>query len=33
MSWNTTNLEIRLKQVLGLVRDKEINQAKGDTKI
>jgi hypothetical protein len=28
MSWNTTNLEIGLKQVLGLVRDKEFKQAK-----
>jgi hypothetical protein len=28
MSWNTTNLEIGLKQVLGLERNKEFKQAK-----
>jgi hypothetical protein len=33
MSWNATNLEIGLKQVLGLVKDKEFKQANGDTKI
>jgi hypothetical protein len=33
MSWNTTNLEIGLKQVLGLEGDKEFKQANGDTRI
>jgi hypothetical protein len=33
MSWSTTNLEIGLKQVLGLERDKEFKQANGDTRI
>jgi hypothetical protein len=32
MSWSTTNLEIELKQVLGLEKDKEFKQANGDTK-
>jgi hypothetical protein len=33
MSWSTTNLEIGLKQVLRLDRDKEFKQANGDTRI
>jgi hypothetical protein len=33
MSWNTTNLEIALKQILGLEGDKEFKQANGGTRI